>query len=787
MYERPSLFRDPKRQIFLAVLITVVLYVLFLGRQGVVSDVLVEGSTAYTAVGRYGGVRVLNIENPTEPREIGFYDTPGGALRLSRAANYLLVADGTRGVRILEVSNPAMPVSIGIITTKGSVQDVVVHGSYAYAALGEDGLAVVDLSNPSRPLVAGSMDSPGSAQRIGLVDTGGSAPYIYLADGRGGLHVVDVRLPISPRIVYTYDEVEEVRDVAIRAPLAVIAAGRQGVRVLNILNPELPFTHTGFDTPGEATAIDVVGSLVYVADGSAGVQVVEFANAANPVLVSSFPTPGSAQMVEVVDGHIYIADGSQGLRILDQAAPYNPDQMGIYETPGEASFRQLLSAGVSIFTGRWADIPGKVWRTLGIIFFDVLLFFGVLFFWLFVFGQFVMPVRSLTERWQVTERLVSYFTGGHGPAVFVRNGSIREGAQEKHRRGPGVALLDTASAALLRNAHAFIRPVGPGVVFTSGAEYFASAVDLHPQLKNIGPRDGEDPFAPRLEHEDLFEYEMRQKNRYLTSALTRDGVEIVPNISVAFKFISEPGQGNTLFGYNPSSVWNAIVREGINPAAAKESDSRYVAWDWLPIYLAADLWREYLRKFTLDELFRYISNQPVDQTVSGHHTAFNTILKMMRARLTEPKVKDLDELGKPIDGDPLPSKEYCLLRERGIRLLDVSVRYLRFPQKVEEQLLAQWQTTWLNRVKEDRKEINRLNAYYKGEGQEAAYKNFAAAVSQTLVNRLADEPGGLNMEETLEELLIGTLRLCIREPDLQTSLAAQKAGLVEMIDWTRRP
>ena len=42
--------------------------------------------------------------------------------------------------------------------------------------------------------------------------------------------------------------------------------------------------------------------------------------------------------------------------------------------------------------------------------------------------------------------------------------------------------------------------------------------------------------------------------------------------------------------------------EGINAGSGKE-ESKHVAWNQLPTLIAADLWREYLSKFTLNELF----------------------------------------------------------------------------------------------------------------------------------------------------------------------------------------
>jgi hypothetical protein len=786
MYERRSIFRDPKKQILLAVLLAVVVFIFLLGWQGVASQVFISDGHAYLAVGRFGGVRILDIQDPINPVELGYYNTPGTAHRVWVVGNHLYVADGRSGLRILEVSDPGMPVVIGVLTVQGAdIQDVAVSGSYAYLAMGEAGLGVADVSNPTRPLLVGSVNTPGFAQRVAMVHPEASLfqrpDYVYVADGSAGLHVADVQLPFSPRLLVTFAAPGETQDVMVTGPFALVASGRGGVWLLNITNPTAPEEYSAIEYLDDARAITVVGSDVFVADGEKGVHQVDFSNPTRPAVLSTYQTPGVARDVLVNGNFIYIADDNQGLRVLDRASPFDPNRIGLYETPGEASVRQVLSAAVSIATGRMGDVPGKVWRTMGIIAFDLVLFFIVLAFWLFVFAQFVMPVTTLNERAQVTERIFAYHTGSHGPAIFIENGKIRQGAHEKNRRGPGVALLDTASAAVLRNAHAFTRSVGPGVVFTAGSEYFESAVDLHRQVVSIGLREETDPFAPKGSDESLEEYHDRQKQRYLTSALTRDGVEVVPVVATVFHLISEPGQGKTLYGYNPISVWKAIAREGVNPEAPIDSDRRHVPWNWLPVYIAVDLWREYLRKFTLNELFAFTTKSNGGSESGPRRTAFDTISDMIQARMTMPEVEDLDDSGRPT-GIIRPSLEYSILKDRGIHVLGASVRSLRFPQVVEAKLLEQWKGTWLMRAHQERKEVETQHSNERVEGQDLALKEFSSTVSLALYNRLQQHPEP-SLAESLKELVEGTLKLSLRDSELQPRLTNQKAGLVELIDW----
>ena len=112
------------------------------------------------------------------------------------------------------------------------------------------------------------------------------------------------------------------------------------------------------------------------------------------------------------------------------------------------------------------------------------------------------------------------------------------------------------------------------------------------------------------------------------SALTRDGIEVVPKISVTFRVDTMPAEGDqksgSRFGYrtgiskadkeneanDKKAIYKAITGEGINPSAPTETPRHRVAWNHLPILLAVDVWREYVAKFTLDELFKATQEIP---------------------------------------------------------------------------------------------------------------------------------------------------------------------------------
>ncbi len=441
---------------------------------------------------------------------------------------------------------------------------------------------------------------------------------------------------------------------------------------------------------------------------------------------------------------------------------------------------------------------------------DFMVFMAGLLIWPFFFAQFILPVRTVRERFLAFLHLMRYLFGEHGPALHVENGAVVQHDGEMKKRGPGVLIIDAASAAVLRTDVAFTRAVGPGIHFLNfdpgqnSTEYVAGTVDLRVQVRSGGPEDREDPFAARSRQESDADFSLRQERRWETSGLTRDGIEIVPNISAVFRLETRPGEGGAGFGYNPVSVWRAITGEGVDPNLPVDDARRAVSWHWLPLRLAEDVWREYLRMFPMDELF---------QSAYDEKTARDIIGEMIRLRLTQAKVPELNEFGRPT-GRQVTSPEFTLLLRRGLRVLGVSVSNLRLPAQVEEQLNRRWQSTWLKRAQQERDFLEYQRSYARENGQREALRDYALASSQFVgeiptpgrgevstggiggvptqakeeirgqgASDAEDSAGDLSGDQILKMLIEGTLLLSVRDPQLHQRFVAEKNELVDIIGW----
>jgi hypothetical protein len=520
-----------------------------------------------------------------------------------------------------------------------------------------------------------------------------------------------------------------------------------------------------------------------------------------------------------------------------------------------------LGDGLAVILGNRATFLG-----------DVILFVLGILVWLAFFAQFVLPVRIFRDRQKIFDRVLSSMFGGRGPAIFIENGCARERVGEKENRGAGVLWLDSASAAVTRSATKFEKTIGPGVHFTDGGEYLAGTVDLHKQSQTLGPWDSEEEeknvFAREPDQSadsaKFMAYKQTQKRRLEVSAWTRDGVEVVPNITVVFQIDGEPAPdekpGSHFVDLNPilindnarkpedNPIFRAIVGEAVNPTAATEI-ARHVAWNQLPARIAVDLWREYLAKFTLAKLFTADENLPEEPFLSSRPmpaetqavyypaslggggivtgmlrefnrflagladrcefsgekvvqirpdanretyvlpsskegekvTALQVIIEMIERRMKHSRVIQLDDQGRPDYSRPLESKEYEILKGRGLRIHSVNISNIRLNPSIEDQLKKQWKAIWLQNAQAEKAQIDRLRSFAEIKAQTDGDMEYAVSIGKSLKE---EQPQGL--KETIRTLLLRSRNELVKNDRFHRRAGMEREDLEEIIQWVER-
>lgn len=152
----------------------------------------VSNGYAYLAAG-YDGLVVIDVRDPSQPAEIGRFDTRGLAGGVALFGGLVLVADGYHGLRVIDIESPTEPFEVGFIAVEGWSNDVTVRGEYALVAAGTEGLVIVDLSRVSTPVKVAAITIDGSARWVTALDS-----VVCVTDDRGRVHTMDLKDPMRP-------------------------------------------------------------------------------------------------------------------------------------------------------------------------------------------------------------------------------------------------------------------------------------------------------------------------------------------------------------------------------------------------------------------------------------------------------------------------------------------------------------------------------------------------------------------------------------------------------------
>jgi hypothetical protein len=295
--------------------------------------------------------------------EIGSYDTPGRAIDLQIIGNYAYIADYDGGLRIINISNPSSPSEVGYFYDNRTMVDVCIQGNYAYVASSSyQGLKIIDISNPSSPYQVGYLESPwDDSYGIAISDT-----LVYQNFRDRGFCVINVSTPSNPveigrlsisgdqgrlikegNFVYTVCEVGN-KIINISDPTNPTEIGEFGdpfhysnfinvaksgnyiytfegvdMWIYDVSNPQNPIQineyFLGYGNSGYG--IDIIDTVAYVSyfnspENHGGILAVKISDPSTPYIVAyaEFETAGND--VKVIGDYAYVASGSAGLRVF---------------------------------------------------------------------------------------------------------------------------------------------------------------------------------------------------------------------------------------------------------------------------------------------------------------------------------------------------------------------------------------------------------------------------------------------------------------------------------------
>jgi len=203
----------------------------FMGKYVGRSDrVQVNGSYAY--VTGSSKLRIIDVSDKEDPKEIGHNDTSGIGKDVDVKGDYAYVADYHNGLVIFDISVRSDPKKVGEFEIGDYTSGVKVGGNFAYMAAGYNGLIVVNITNKSNPTEEWSRDTQNRAYDVDL-----KGDHVYVADGSSGLLVIDINTHKQVGKKYTgYTSY----GVTVNGNLAHLAEGNHGYTIINITDPTDP-------------------------------------------------------------------------------------------------------------------------------------------------------------------------------------------------------------------------------------------------------------------------------------------------------------------------------------------------------------------------------------------------------------------------------------------------------------------------------------------------------------------------------------------------------------------
>ena len=731
------------------------------------------------------------------------WDTLGDSRALAivnwKEQDYLFVADGGYGLQLWDVTDLSKPVEIDMLDRVPYARSIEIYNKYMFVAAGRYGVfswymprgpqSATFRPQPGQPVIAArdardvyvyqySREKAEEPVQPDIYDSWyqeARLPAIVVvyqvcvANGRDGIIVAGMDLSLKPLFEPKTATLGRYAAESVWANnfthRLYVAAGEGGVYVFDIFD-EIK-ERAIIPTRGPARDVLVYDGYIFVAAGPAGLLIYEETSGPPYNLIAALDTPGNAVGLALSNFHnyIFVADQAGGMRVINITDIENPKDETDYEFElGEAplgfTFRSILDGQIT----KQAKI------TVGNVTLDLGLALATLTVCLLVFAGFVLPVHSPVQRLKTVMRIAQHWLHSRDHVWFIKDGAVDAQDLESGEQGPGVIVLDAASAAVFRHLRDKPKAYGPGVIFTRNEDRLLEVLDLRRKALWLGPHLGERPYAISVPDESRADFRARRYRRQMTSAQTRDGVEITPTLRVVYSFDGEVVEDGTQFGYDPDVAIRAVASDHPPAQACRRNGQVIVSREDLLTCTVTSLWQSYLAKFDLAELFRELG--------TGEHpdwdhkdTGLSRIVERLRLHLTQPEVPRLGQDGRP-DGSQEPNPDFKELSGRGLRVHEVSLEAVHIAEYEQLSVVQDWQESWPAHVRQEAQRLRQVE-------QQGALRAYALGVTGLLKERLRRVIAPVHLGEALLWMLRGTRDLC--PPG-----SSERRGLEHIIQWVER-
>lgn len=274
--------------------------------------VAVQGGLVYVAGGNQQVL--LDLSRPDRPAEISTTDTTGFVSRAAIDGRYVYAAADYRGVRVIDIDDPSQPEEVGFVQTSDAY-DVVKNGDLLYVSCFNDGITVVDVSVPTDPAIVGIIED----FRTWFINHSGDV--IYAPDYNVGVRLVDVADPTSPEVLGMLNVTKPIGRPEINGELLFIADANDGIHIFDNTDPRAPVELTRISQVRYGFGMAAIGDLLFVATIYDGAYVFDVSDPTAPVELASGPLATRAEGEVSSEGSlVLVAEQNGGVEVFDLGA-----------------------------------------------------------------------------------------------------------------------------------------------------------------------------------------------------------------------------------------------------------------------------------------------------------------------------------------------------------------------------------------------------------------------------------------------------------------------------------
>ena len=278
--------------------------------------VTMSGTTAYVAAG-LGGMRAIDLSDPTHPKQTAWFDTKRGyANKVIASDKYAYLSthlDAAEGLSIFDISTSTQPLKIS-----GLIAEEFVYNGVAFRSIAKSGNTIlvagewndvaIDVSDPKKPVLASVVPN----ENVNAAAMGD----ILVEVSNNQVRTLSFSDPYTMQQLGTFNRDAGGEGIAFYDQNTILVSADQGIMALDISKPAAMKKLSNLKVPGETVfEIFIVGQRAYMSALGNGIHIVDLTNLGKLELIGTVETTATATDVFVKDDLMLVADTQGGLTI----------------------------------------------------------------------------------------------------------------------------------------------------------------------------------------------------------------------------------------------------------------------------------------------------------------------------------------------------------------------------------------------------------------------------------------------------------------------------------------